>query len=335
MRGKIIIEGIAYYHPKKKVTNDFFYQHFNEQGKDVTHLFEDILGRKERYVIDNENRTKEESENTLTMQISATRKVLEKCSLYGKEIDGIIVTSQLNEYIAPPSAVLIHKAIGGNEHCFCYDINVNCVGMLVALQQAAQYIQSDTNIKHILIVAGDSVNSYIDKQDERLYGEFGDSACAMIVSSTNTESAIIDTDFFIHYERLDCLVFPKHGMSNVFRNGIQEFMVEQVGNPESDLQLIAERIRKLLERNYLSLDQITVFCFSQFAQANIRKLCELLQIPETKCPYVGAKYGYTLSSSPIMALESWIEMDKIKRGDYILLWTVGVGEQNTILLMKY
>lgn len=34
MRGKIIIDGIAYYHPKKKVTNDFFFQHFNKQGKE-------------------------------------------------------------------------------------------------------------------------------------------------------------------------------------------------------------------------------------------------------------------------------------------------------------
>lgn len=31
MRGKIIIDGIAHYHPEKKVTNDFFFQHFNKQ----------------------------------------------------------------------------------------------------------------------------------------------------------------------------------------------------------------------------------------------------------------------------------------------------------------
>ena len=41
-----------------------------------------------------------------------------------------------------------------------------------------------------------------------------------------------------------------------------------------------------------------------------------------KIPYIGDKYGYTGTASPLLALYSSLKEGKIKRGDYIEHWSV-------------
>lgn len=335
MKEKIRIEGIAFYHPDKLVDNDYYIQHFRKQGKDVKHLLEDVFGRKKRYVIDNSNKKINECENALTMQIAASKKVLEKCNLQGKDIDGIILASQLNEYIAPPSSTFIHAAIDAPQHCFCYDLNMNCIGMIEAIQQASYYMNDNRKIKNILIVTGDYINDILDKEEERLYGVFGESGCALIVSKSDSKSGIIAKECFIHNQVNEFIIAPQNGMSNVLNCEGKNFRSIQVGNGKFHLDVVVQKIFQMLEENHVTLEQIKAFCFSQYSKRNMQRLCELLGITMDRCPYVGDKYGYTLSSSPFVALESWIQQGKIKRGDYVLIWSVAVGIQYSIMLLKY
>jgi len=335
MGEKIRIEGIALYHPDKRLDNDYYIQHFKKQGKDVAHLLEDVFGRKERYVIDNRGKNPSEYENALTMQIAASKKVLKKCNLHGKDIDGIILVSQLNEYIAPPSSAFIHAAIHAPKHCFCYDLNMNCIGMIEAIQQASYYMKDKSKVKNILIVAGDNVNNILDKEDELLYGVFGESGCAIIVSNSGSESGIVEKECFIHNQVDEFIIAPKNGMSNVLNCEGKDFLSIQVGKGKFDLDIVVQKIFQMLKENHITLKQIKAFCFSQYSKQNIQRLCELLGISTERCPYIGDKYGYTLSSSPFVALESWIQEGKVKRGDYVLIWSVAVGIQHSIMLLRY
>ena len=48
MNSKVMIKGIATYHPEKLVTNEPYFKHHEERGKDVRHLYEDVYGRSKR-----------------------------------------------------------------------------------------------------------------------------------------------------------------------------------------------------------------------------------------------------------------------------------------------
>ncbi|QFK73313.1 hypothetical protein F7984_12755 [Pradoshia sp. D12] len=54
-----------------------------------------------------------------------------------------------------------------------------------------------------------------------------------------------------------------------------------------------------------------------------------------KVIYIGDQYGYTGSSSPFLAFHEGIQDGRIKRGDYVMFWTVGAGHQFIAMLWKY
>ena len=110
MNSYVRISQIAVYHPDRVLDNEYYFEHYRKQGKDVKNLLENVYGRDKRYVID-ENA--EEKENSLTMEIKAAKKVLEKASLTGKDIDMIVSASQIPEHVVPACSVMIHRAIEG------------------------------------------------------------------------------------------------------------------------------------------------------------------------------------------------------------------------------
>jgi 3-oxoacyl-[acyl-carrier-protein] synthase-3 len=54
-----------------------------------------------------------------------------------------------------------------------------------------------------------------------------------------------------------------------------------------------------------------------------------------KIIYIGDKYGYTGTTSPLISLYEGIQQGRIKRGDTVLFWTVGAGHQFIVMLFKY
>lgn len=94
-------------------------------------------------------------------------------------------------------------------------------------------------------------------------------------------------------------------------------------------------INNILEKNNLNKEDIKLYCLSQFAKKNINIIQQALGKPKSKFPFVGDKYGYTGVTSPFLALANGIETGKIKRGDYVILWTVGAGVVASTILLKY
>lgn len=334
MKYNIRIHCMETYHPEKQVDNEYYIEHFRKQGKDVAHFLKDVLGREKRFVIDNEGKSGKERETSLTMQIEAAKKVLSSHGLSGDDIDGIIVATQIPEYLVPPNALFIHRAIGAKKDCFAYDLNSNCIGMTMALDQAAKYLQ-DERIGKILIVGGDFLNVAANEKDECIYGLFGDMACAMVVERGDGTSKLIDSDFFINTASLDIIHVPACGMSSMLAMEGQNSLEVLSGEMVCDIPEVAERITKLLKRNDLTLDDVGGYCFSQYVWRNNKKIMDTLKIPAEKCPYVGTKYGYTGVNSPFLALQELIKEQKIKRGDYLLFWTIGNSMQHILLLLQF
>lgn len=335
MKKGIIIEAISVYHPATAISNEHYINYFLQQNKDITHLLRDVYGKQNRYVIDNQNKSIEHCENSLTMQIQVAKNILKQENLTGQDIHGIIVATQFPEYTVPPNSMFIHNAIHAHHDCFAYDINVNCLGMVMALQQAYDYMMRDASINRILIIGGDYLTLCIPNNDENLYGLCGDSACAIILKRTEEHSLLLDSLHFINSEQADLLKFPFSGLSNVIEKNSTDLYMRQSGKITCYIPLLIEKIRLFLTRNNLTVDDIGGFCFSQYAFVNNKKIIESLHIPVEKCPYVGDKYGYTGGNSPFMALNELVQHNRIKRGDYILFWTIGATVQHILLLIRY
>ena len=317
-------------HGSKVVSNNVYLKHFEEQGKDVKHLLRDVMGRDKRYMLNSD-------ETTLSLSLKASKSALAEVNLTGNDIDVLIYSSMLPEYISPPTSILIHKELNAGRNVMCFDMNANCAGMTVALESASKYLKSSAHAKRALIVGCDDVNSLCDTDNELCYGNYGHTACAIVLEKVSENCGVLGAEYYINSEESQNIMYPSKGFSNFFKteNTDELYMKWLPFNGSACVYPAVEIMNRLLEENHLTKDDISMFCFSQFAFVNIKTIRELMDIDEDKSIYVGDRYGYTSTTSPFVALYEAIKQGKVKRGDYVMFWTIGGGSQSIVTLYRY
>lgn len=323
------VRDIEVYHGRNIVSNDYYIEHFKKQGKDVKKFFEETLGRKYRYEINRE------SENALTMAIEVSHKVLKKSNYTGKDIDMIVYSGMLSEYVSPTSALIIHSAINGKKECFCHDMNVNCIGMTYALDLVNRYISTNPQINRVLLVGSDYLTPQVSPENEECYGQYGDVSCAVILERTEEDCKLIDTKVTVNNDFIDYVRFPKCGFAHIYDAPKEEMYVKWKSFGTWWIDGAIENINSILDKSKLSIEDISMFCFSQIAYKNIVTLREKIGISEEKSLYVGDTYGYTGTTSPFLVFYEGIKTGNIKRGDYVVFCTVAAGSTHITSLIKY
>ncbi|SDS37202.1 3-oxoacyl-[acyl-carrier-protein] synthase-3 [Paenibacillaceae bacterium GAS479] len=324
------IRGIEMYHPSNEVDNEYYINRFAEAGVPVSGLMK-ALGREKRYIIDNQD------ENTFTMSVAASRKLLQSAGVSAEELDLIIFTSQTPEYLIPSVSMKIHAALGAGKGTMCYDINANCAGILVAMEQASRTMMANPRVRKVLVVGAEHLS--VHSTDNPVYhSNFADSAAAILLQAEEGEGGFIDSVSQTNTMVIDNSLFPGTGLSNMYRDGVVPTDVHVQFTPFDDSVCVdsaVDCVREVMERNGVKAEEVGHFLFSQFSIGNNKLVVDRLGLDENKVHYVGDKYGYTASNSPILALHDAVKAGKVERGEYLVFWTVGAGWQNIALLMKY
>ncbi len=333
MNNNAMIKGIAYYHPEHKVGNEYFIEHFKKQGKDINGLLK-ATGRKERYISD------DEQENMLTMGYMAAKEVLEKTHVKASQLGMIVFSSGTPEYIAPSNAIKLHSMLNAGQKCGVYDLNANCAGMTVALDQISRVMRNNQNLKYVLIVGSDQLNRYSRYREAITYSNFGDSACAMVIENVfNSNRGFIDSDFYTNSSHHDKILLPAKGMSNVIKDrslSTQDKLVRWDSFDLSGAFYSAKiSIEEILFRNNLEKSHIKKYFLSQFALNNIKMVAEDLGESMDKFTFIGDEFGYTGTTSPMLAYVRAVENNELEIGDYVIFWTVGAGTTCVCCLYQY
>lgn len=330
MKNHIVIKSIEISHPENIVSNDHYIEHFKKQGRDITGFLK-IMGKKERFIIDNNE------ENTLTMGIESSKKALASAGLQGSDMDMIVFSTQVPEYLTPTNAVKVHEAIEGSEDAVVMDSNANCSGMVLAVEQASVYMLGNKHVKRALVVGSDYLSLMSDPEQEIAYGMFGDASCAVVLEKVESEeeTGFIDAKYHTYTGYIDKIHYPANGISKSAKvDEIEKLNFEQF-DASFGTPIIYKLMDSLLERNGMTIEDVDAFCLSQFAFGDTMKIQEHFNIPGEKLHYVGDKFGYTGTTSPFMAFHEGVKNGNIKRGDTVLFWTVGAGHQFVAMLFKY
>jgi len=328
------VNRIEYYHPNSKFSNDYFLNHFSEQGIDISGLLE-VTGREHRYI------SEDFQENSLTMAIKASEKVIENAKISVDDIQLVVFVSTTPEYLSPTNAIKIHEALGLGKNVNAYDMNGNCTGMIIAFDQVSRVMKTNNFIKYALVVGSDQLVRYSRQTEPITYANFGESSCAVLLENVESEiSNFIDSSSYVDSTLCNYINFPPEGFSKFLPT--EEYtdkhnrIIEWIDFDTDDAFASSiDSINEILARNNLTKSNVKLYCLSQFAKKNIDLIRTALEEPEEKFPYIGNKFGYTGVTSPFMALTDSIEKNKISRGDYVILWTVGAGVVASCILLRY
>ncbi|WP_326983293.1 3-oxoacyl-[acyl-carrier-protein] synthase III C-terminal domain-containing protein [Chryseobacterium sp. MYb264] len=316
------------YVPSVTENNEAVIQEFEQRGISMQKI-QNALGRSTRFLIPEKS-----TENTFTMSVDAAKKVLEQSHINIADIDMIIFVSATPEYHMPTNAIKIHRALGAKHETLCYDMNSNCIGGFVALDQVSKYLAGSKNRHKALVICSERFSDKSGKENPIIRFCFSDSALAYIIEKDDTDSGLIDVLYHTDSTFTDTIVYPPNGHS-CYRYE-DEIFWDTGFDGSGSVNFALNMIDDFLKRNHLTIKDIQLFLFSQLSAKNIQTIINHYEIPADKAPFYGREIAYTGSSSPLAALDLYQRnVAKLQQGDYVLIWTLGAGYQAGLMLWKY
>ena len=325
----IWIRDLAIYHPAMVRDNEYFINFYEEKGFFAKFLAEENFGRDKRYIIKTGT-----GETSVTMATTACKRVLAKLGMSAKDIDVICFCSLTPDYLSPPGALMIHNAIDGKPETFCYDLNANCVGMVYAFDQLSKYMAASTSVKRALLVGAESLSLMFSPLDIVNNICFGDSACAVVVEKTDDQSKFVDTGYYANSKQIKAAKSPLCGMGYLTK-APKDKLFYSLKPVDISCTHSVEKVKEMLAEHNLEVSDLKLICTSQFARTLGENFCIELGATCEQWIYVGDKYGYTGANSPFICLLEAIQANRVHRGDYVLLWTVGASTQYIWSLIRF
>lgn len=321
----IVINGIGVYQPNNIISNQYYIQAFKEIAVDVETLLQKT-GKNKRGIINNSN------ENSLTMALKAAEKALENANISADQLDMIVFASDTPEYLSPSNALIICNKLNANNANIVYDINANCIGMLVALDQISCVMKTKEDIKYSLIVSGIHASSISREDCLVTYPMVGDAGAAIILErkEEDIQRGIIESKYLTVSEYYKNAMSPSCGMTKARKDEVSEYDRKMKWIPFSmDFcpEVWSKMINNLADKYKFQIKDIDNFFLSQLTVNYVKKTAKLLGIEnyEDKFPYVGDVYGYTGATSPILALDYALQTKNIEEGSKAIFASVGTG----------
>lgn len=304
---KIIGTGSA--HPKCAVTNEMLEQFLDTTDEWIT----ERTGIKERCVIS--------SEKLEDLAVIAANKALEDAGLTAADIDFIICSNVVNEYVTPALSCIIQGKIGAT--CPTVDINAACAGFIFAMDIAEDKIQCK-KAKNILIVCAEEPSRMVSWQNRSTCVLFGDGAGAAVVTEGDELKAIrlttsSLTDVLYYQRRLEPTPYidKEENFEPLVMRG-REVFKHAVTNSCRD-------IRKLLMQTGLEASDIKYYVLHQANHRIIESIRGFLGVEEERVPHNVERYGNISSAALPALLDELNRAGKLHKGDKLVFSAFGAG----------
>ncbi len=305
--------------PKKIVTNDMLSEFLDTSDAWIYPR----TGIKYRHVISDENLE--------DMAIEAAKKALDNAGMKAEDIDFLICSNVVNEYITPSLSCIIQGGIGAK--CPCLDINCACAGFIYALDIAESHFKAG-RVKNVLIVCAEEPTRMTSWKDRNVCVLFGDGAgAAVLTAGDNIKgiklSAASDTEKLYQKRVLEPTPYiTKEEQAVSLQMRGQDVFKFAVKASSGD-------IKYLLDTLGVNPDDVDHYLLHQ---ANIRiidTIRDFLHQPKEKFPTNVESHGNSSSASCPILLDECNRNGILKRGDKIVMSAFGAGFISGAIMLEW
>ncbi|MEO0331867.1 MAG: beta-ketoacyl-ACP synthase III [Bacteroidota bacterium] len=313
---KAVITGVGGYVPEDILSN-----HDIEKMVDTSdEWIVTRTGIKERRIL------RGKDQGTSVMGAGAAKDLLEKTGVDPAEIELLICATTTPDMIFPATANLIASEIGA-VNSFGYDLQAACSGFLYALSTGAQFIESGT-YKKVLIVGADKMSSIINYEDRTTCIIFGDGAGAVLLEPTEEPYGVIDSVLRSDGSGAPFLHLKAGGSrrpATIETVMAREHFVHQEGATvfKYAVKHMADVSAEIMERNQLASEDVAWLVPHQANKRIIDATSKRMGLDQDRVMYTIHKYGNTTSAT--IPLNLWDYESQLRKGDNLVLAAFGGG----------
>ena len=311
------ISALGTYVPPRLLTNEDLKKMVDTNSQWIM----ERTGIKQRHIVD-------KGVGTSHLATEAAKKALAERGMSGSEIEAIFLGTVTPDMSFPATACLVQNNLGA-KGAWGYDISAACSGFVYALQTGVKFVESGAH-KRVLVIGADVMSSIIDYTDRATCVIFGDGAGAVIVEPATDGNYFMD---FVH--EVDgsggCFLnMPGGGslhpashetvdkkMHFVHQDGQQVFKYA--------VRKMAEASERVLERNGFKGTDVDLFVPHQANKRIIMSAADRLGMKEDKIIINIDMFGNTTAGTIPLALDSARQQGRLKKGDLVLIASVGAG----------
>ena len=282
----------------------------------------DRTGIRQRHIVDTGVATSD-------LSVEAAKRALAERGIGASDLDAIIVATVTPDMLFPSTACVVQHKLGA-KGVWGFDLSAACSAFVYALQVGAQFIATGAH-KKVMVIGADVMSSIIDYTDRATCVIFGDGAGAVILEPAEDDSVgMID---FMH--EIDgaggCSLYMPGGGS--LHPATHETVDKKMHFVHQDGQAVfkfavrkqAEICQKLLARNNLKGSDIKTFIPHQANKRIITATADRLGMPPESIVINIDCFGNTTAGTIPLAMETARQQGKLKKGDLVLLASVGAG----------
>jgi 3-oxoacyl-[acyl-carrier-protein] synthase III len=328
-RGRPVkIAGLATYVPPRLLTNADL-----EKLVDTTNEW--ILQRtgiRERHIVD-------PGVATSDLAREAALGALAEAHVSAEQLGVIVVGTTTPDTIFPSTACNLQVRIGASR-AWGFDLGAACSGFNYALTVAWELVASGTH-DYALAVGADVMSSIIDYSDRATCVLFGDGAGAVVLAPADEgEPHLIDFAHEIDGTGGPALMMPAGGSRMPASHETVDkrlHYVKQEGQAvfKFAVRKTEEIARRLLERNGMDPSEVDLFVSHQANRRIIEAAASRLGLPPEKVIINLDMYGNTTAATIPLALSDARRDGRLKKGDLVLLASVGAGFTVGSVLLRW
>jgi len=291
-------------------------------------------GIRERHLVD-------KGVATSDLAVEAAKVCLSRRGIDASEIEAIIVDTVTPDMAFPATACLVQTKLGA-PHAWGFDLSAACSGFPYALQMGAKLVESGAH-KKVLVIGSDVMSSIIDYTDRATCIIFGDGAGAVLLEPCDEaagEIGLIDFSHEVDGSGAVSLNMPAGGSllpaSHATVDAKQHY-VHQDGQAvyKFAVRKMAEISEALLARNDVAGADLGCFIPHQANKRIILSTAERLGMPEERVIINIDRYGNTTAGTIPIAMNTALEEGRLKKGDLVLLASVGAGFTAAATLLRW
>jgi len=321
------ITGVACYTPPRVVTNDDLAKFVETNDEWIRTR----TGIRERHYAD-------AGVATSHMATEAAKLLIAQKNLDPAEIELIVIASVTPDMFFPATACLVQDRIGA-KNAWGFDLSAACSGFAYALTVGAQFVGSGAH-KKVMVIGSDKMTSILNFEDRATCVLFGDGAGAVLLEPAAEGEGILDFQHDIDGSGGCDLFMPGGGSLNPSTKETVEkkmHFVHQGGQQvfKYAVRRMAETSVKILADNGFTKEDLALVVPHQANLRIIQAMQQRLGVPDEKVAVSIARYGNTTAATLPLGLRDSVQKGRLKKGDLVLLVTVGAGYTTGSVLLRW